>query len=230
MATQKQIDANRRNAQKSTGPKTPEGKRVVAANALRHGLTAESVVIPGEDPQQFEQLRDALRAEHQPVGPTQEILFQQLVVAAWRLRRCRCVEAALFEMFICDTEEEAEEEYSNVPQSARPGFAFRADAAGPNALANLSRYEARAERAFYRALHELQRLRREGTDSSVPSQARETDSLSPAPLDPPICQTNPIEEPPGTALPAEALAKTDSTVPAPPCPSVANPSISSRMT
>ena len=56
MATLKQFEANRRNAQKSTGPKTPEGKSAVSMNALRHGLRARSVVLPGEDRAEFNQL------------------------------------------------------------------------------------------------------------------------------------------------------------------------------
>ena len=56
MTSQKQIAANRRNAAKSTGPKTAEGKQVTRLNALKHGLQAEHVVIPGEDPEEFEAL------------------------------------------------------------------------------------------------------------------------------------------------------------------------------
>src|SRR5450759_5377218 len=55
MATLKQFEANRRNSQKSTGPKTPDGKSAVSMNALRHGLRARSVLLPGEDRNEFNQ-------------------------------------------------------------------------------------------------------------------------------------------------------------------------------
>ena len=74
MATQRQIEANRRNAQRSTGPTTPEGKARSAQNSLTHGLTAASVVISIEDRGDYEELRARLIAEHKPVG-TQELFL-----------------------------------------------------------------------------------------------------------------------------------------------------------
>ena len=62
MSTEKQIEANRRNAQRSTGPKTPERKARSALNALQHGIRSSLAVIPGESPENFETLYDALRA------------------------------------------------------------------------------------------------------------------------------------------------------------------------
>jgi hypothetical protein len=59
MATQKQIEANRRNAQKSTGPKTEAGKATAKFNALKHGMTAEVAVLPHEDKHSYEELRRA---------------------------------------------------------------------------------------------------------------------------------------------------------------------------
>jgi hypothetical protein len=56
MATLKQFEANRRNAQKSTGPNTPEGKAAVSMNTLRHGLRARTVVLPGENREEFDHL------------------------------------------------------------------------------------------------------------------------------------------------------------------------------
>ena len=93
MPSDKQISANRANAQKSTGPKTDAGRATVRLNALRHGLAAESVVIETEDKAQFEESRAAFEAEHQPCGPTENLLLDQIVVAAWRLRRTRAMSA-----------------------------------------------------------------------------------------------------------------------------------------
>jgi hypothetical protein len=66
MASQKQIDANRRNAQKSTGPITEAGKAVAKFNALRHGMTAESAVLPYEDHLAYAMLREALLSHYAP--------------------------------------------------------------------------------------------------------------------------------------------------------------------
>ncbi|MBN2181419.1 MAG: hypothetical protein JW715_05860, partial [Sedimentisphaerales bacterium] len=63
MSTQAQINANRQNAQKSTGPKTAAGKAVSAKNAVKHGLFAEEAVITGENPADFNNLRQELLAE-----------------------------------------------------------------------------------------------------------------------------------------------------------------------
>src|SRR5712672_1617164 len=71
MSSQRQIEANRLNAQKSTGPSTPEGRAAVSLNSLKYGLYAETLILPGEDPAAFEALLDRLDAEHQPATPTE---------------------------------------------------------------------------------------------------------------------------------------------------------------
>ena len=68
MTSEKQIEANRQNARKSTGPRTPEGKAAVRLNALRHGLCSEEILLPGEDEEALRELDEYLRAELQPVG------------------------------------------------------------------------------------------------------------------------------------------------------------------
>ena len=89
MSTQKQIEANRRNALRSTGPKTPEGKARSALNALQHGIRSSLAVIPGESLEEFETLYDAFRADYQPTDSMEEILVRHIASAEWRLRRRR---------------------------------------------------------------------------------------------------------------------------------------------
>src|ERR1700680_4450017 len=96
MATLKQFEANRRNAQKSTGPKTPEGKSAVSMNALRHGLRARTVVLPGEDPTEFHQLCDDLQAEWNPQSRTEQFYVEQMAVSQWKLTRMEVVEVNIF--------------------------------------------------------------------------------------------------------------------------------------
>src|SRR5260370_9796489 len=96
MATLKQFEANRRNAQKSTGPKTLEGKAAVSMNALRHGLRARSVVLPGENREEFNQLCDDLELEWNPQSRTEQFYVEQMAVSQWKLIRMEVVEVNIF--------------------------------------------------------------------------------------------------------------------------------------
>jgi hypothetical protein len=96
MATLKQFEANRRNAQKSTGPKTPEGKAAVSMNALRHGLRARTVVLPGENREEFTQLCDDLEVEWHPQSRTEQFYVEQMAVSQWKLIRMEVSEVNLF--------------------------------------------------------------------------------------------------------------------------------------
>jgi hypothetical protein len=96
MASEKQVRANRRNALKSTGPKTPEGKSAVRLNATTHGLRSQEVLLPGEDPEALKELDENLRAELKPVGELENLFVDGIVAAHWRLRRLRQVEAGIF--------------------------------------------------------------------------------------------------------------------------------------
>src|SRR5437667_6564030 len=96
MATLKQFEANRRNAQKSTGPKTPEGKAAVSMNPLRHGLRARTVVLPGENRDEFNQLCDDLQREWEPQSRTAQFYLEQMAVSQWKLTRMEVAEAGIF--------------------------------------------------------------------------------------------------------------------------------------
>ncbi|MBU2533383.1 MAG: hypothetical protein KKB37_11625 [Alphaproteobacteria bacterium] len=97
VASRKQIDANRLNAQKSTGPRTPAGKALSRANACKHGLTAERVLLPGESAEAFEAFCSEIRAYLSPEGPLEEQLVERAVSLMWRLQRVPEFEAALFQ-------------------------------------------------------------------------------------------------------------------------------------
>lgn len=97
MATQRQIEANRENARKSTGPRTEAGKAASSANALRHGLTAELLVLlTDEDGDAFKRLREGVIADLAPAGALQEVLAERAAVLLWRLDRVARMEAELF--------------------------------------------------------------------------------------------------------------------------------------
>jgi len=96
MTSAAQVLANRSNARKSTGPRTPEGKATAARNAVKHGLLAEQVVIKGEDPAEFECYRDGMLEELAPVGAVEEMLAERAVSLSWRLRRAERLQSAVF--------------------------------------------------------------------------------------------------------------------------------------
>jgi hypothetical protein len=87
MATEAQISANRSNAQKSTGPRTPEGKAIVSQNAITHGLLARAGVIPGEQEHEFQAHREGLLKQLRPASPLEEVLADRIVDLSWRLQR-----------------------------------------------------------------------------------------------------------------------------------------------
>src|SRR5262249_37838704 len=94
MATPQQIEANRRNAQKSTGPTTPEGKDRSRFNALKHGMRARTPVLPGEDSQAFQQRVDSWTLDLKPRTTVEAYLVERAVRASWRLDRADRAETA----------------------------------------------------------------------------------------------------------------------------------------
>ena len=98
MATQKQIEASRRNASKSTGPKSEAGKARSKLNSLKHGLLAKAVVLPQEDVLEFEGLVQALALELGPNGVLEEQLVGCIAANFWRLRRIYQIESEFFEI------------------------------------------------------------------------------------------------------------------------------------
>jgi hypothetical protein len=96
MTSDKQAEANRHNALKSTGPKTPEGKAAVRHNAMRHGLLSKDILLPDEDEAALMELSDHLRNQLQPVGEVESLLVERIISSTWRLRRLGRVEAGIF--------------------------------------------------------------------------------------------------------------------------------------
>jgi hypothetical protein len=102
MTSLKQIEANRRNALKSNGPITPEGKERSRCNAVRHGLTAETVIGSLEDAEDYQAFEEAVIADYDAETPVQRELVLRLASILWRLRRSTAIERALFEAMVGD--------------------------------------------------------------------------------------------------------------------------------
>src|ERR1041384_2411299 len=150
MPTDKQFTANRLNAQRSTGPTSVAGKETASQNALRHGLTSRSVLLPEEDPAEFDALQAQLIEDLHPVGPLQRFLFARIFTAAWRLRRAHLVEQGLFQR----TDDRYNyESHCSYPDLIRRRFEHAA--ACSDSLGKLSRYENSLFRGQLQALKQL---------------------------------------------------------------------------
>ncbi len=100
MASEKQIRANQQNAQQSSGPKSPEGKRTVSGNRLTHGILSNKLLLAGDDPHDYESLLDDLQAQLRPVGVLELSLVEKIAVILWRQRRLVAAETATIELGI----------------------------------------------------------------------------------------------------------------------------------
>ena len=149
------LAANQANAQLSTGPKTPEGKKASSQNALKHGLSAKELVIRPDDQPAFDELHAAYLAELQPKGILETELFNGIVHASWNLRRVRTLEAALFD----GTTDPLEDE-QNEPK-----------------LARLTRYYKRFETTLLRCTREFRTLQ-----TNRAARANSNEKIEEAPL------------------------------------------------
>lgn len=160
MTSEAQIAANRRNAAKSTGPRTDRGKATVARNALRHGLSAEKVLTFDETNGDFQTFLDEQRAAFAPADAIEEQLVERIAFCAWRLRRIYRIEADIIDSWHDSPFAEQEE--------VEIGAVFEGNA---YEIATVSRYETALDRALHRAYVMLERR-----------QAKRRGELVPAPL------------------------------------------------
>jgi hypothetical protein len=98
MTSYRQIEANRRNALKSTGPRTDAGKQASRCNAVRHGLSAETVVGALEDVEDYKAFEAAITADYDAQSAVERELVLRLANLLWRLRRATTMETGLFEI------------------------------------------------------------------------------------------------------------------------------------
>ena len=141
MTTDKQNIANRQNALKSTGPKTPEGKELARKNSIKHGLLSKDLVIREEDSKALQALMDDLFATLQPLGKIEEVLTEKIGSTLWRLQRLISAESKAL----------AEKDWMGELRKLQEAY-------NTSTLSSITRYESNLERTLYRALHELQRI------------------------------------------------------------------------
>ena len=177
MATSKQINANKKNALLSKGPKTDLGKLNSSKNSLKHGLTAKQLVI-GENLKEFEQYRDQMIEALKPVGILQEQVVFKIIDVGFRLRRIGKIEAGIYNQEILHHEAD---EYKNkiaekivfkeedlVQSSDRSinlkGLAFARDCKYGSAILKLNTIEDKLMNKYYRQLDLLKMMQEERYD------------------------------------------------------------------
>ena len=158
MATEAQIQANRLNAEKSTGPRTPEGKEKASQNSLKHGLFAREGVIRGEDWEEYEMHREALLGQLGPASPLEVILATRVVDLSWRLQRAGQNQNEAFGALYDRYRAGAEEPQEPAERGRLLGRMILEDFENEAVLERLQRYERRIESSFYRTLNELRRV------------------------------------------------------------------------
>jgi hypothetical protein len=141
MASAAQIDANRLNAQASSGPTTAAGKATSAANSTQHGLAGRVIFIAGEDPAIFHELYAALTADHGPANLTEELLIYKMTEEFWFGRRAAQLLAAALDL---------NEKQDNAKQ-----------------VALMLRYHTAADRAFHKALDQLRATQKARLTSGI---------------------------------------------------------------
>jgi len=177
MATAKQINANKKNALLSKGPKTDLGKLNSSKNSLKHGLTAKQLVI-GENLKEFEQYRDQMIEALKPVGILEEQVVFKIIDVGFRLRRIGKIEAGIYNQEILHHEAD---EYKNkiaekivfkeedlVQSSDRSinlkGLAFARDCKYGSAILKLNTIEDKLMNKYYRQLDLLKMMQEERYD------------------------------------------------------------------
>jgi hypothetical protein len=174
MATESQIIANRRNAQKSTGPRTRKGRALVSQNAVKHGLLARQAVISSENKDDFDLKRDRILTELAPESPMESILAERIVVLSWRLTRIGCIQAQTIDALNARNTSSPLTKltqslcFKNLKKSQTAPSASANDLAlgrlaikdfsNSRVLDRLLMYERRIENSFYKAILEFQRL------------------------------------------------------------------------
>src|SRR5580704_3855838 len=146
---------NKANAQKSTGPRTEAGKQRSSLNALRHGLTGQTVVLPTEDHSAYERHSQSFLAEYRPKDATETQLVQSLIDTSWRMNRAAAVETNLFSLGIIEMEDRLRANHPEAEAALAMAMAFREQM---RALANISINSQRLARQFERTLAQLRQI------------------------------------------------------------------------
>ena len=172
MSTTAQINANQMNATRSTGPRTPEGKKASSANATRHGLTGKFALLPGEDPEEYAKLLLTYQNEFQPTTGHENFLVTQLAQSRWKMDRTERLQAEAFNQTLTSGDQSQSPDARIVTALSQPATVFD----------RLQRYAAQAERTYLRVHRELTQLRRQLAKDRATALNAHLDHIMTAPL------------------------------------------------
>ncbi len=178
-ATEKQLEANRRNARMSTGPKTPEGKIRASLNAWRHGLTGQVMILPDEDRQAFETFCSAIRKAYKPEGPLELQIAQSIAEDEWRLNRARSIENSVLALGHHTMDAEMECRNTQIHAALTTARTFWRN---PEKFALLSIYEQRISRKLLRNEERLKTLQAERKAEAAEAAKTPEPQVAQAPL------------------------------------------------
>lgn len=148
------VITNRENAEKSTGPRTPEGKEISKYNGLRHGLASPLTVLPWEDQSEYKKLYEGFVAEYTPASPTEEALVKQIADSQWKLLRLEQLEQRVFTKLV----DQASEQGGPVDPFEALANSLLAPGKGSNVLGLLARYQGTLNRQFHQAVNQLRKV------------------------------------------------------------------------
>ena len=125
MSTQRKIDSARANGAKSHGPITEQGRKTSSMNALKHGLTARTVVLSNENGDEYDGLLESYIKDLQPTGPVEMDLVIEMANAKWRQRRLCKIESELFERQMDEQTGQIGADYKSYDEISEQTYAFR---------------------------------------------------------------------------------------------------------
>jgi len=149
---------NRANSQHSTGPRTEAGKQRSRLNAMRHGLTGQTVVLPEDDLDKYQKRNQEFFAEYKPKGPTEMQLVQVLSDTAWRLNRVTVLENSLLSLGIAEHEASVDTDHPQVLTNLAMAKTYREQ---NQVVASLGTHGDRLARLFERTLKQLREIQAE---------------------------------------------------------------------
>ncbi|MEO8052737.1 MAG: hypothetical protein ABI833_20195 [Acidobacteriota bacterium] len=172
MSSRQKRKIDRTNGRKSAGAKSPAGLHASAQNALRHGLTAKTLVLSNESQSKFEELMEGFLRKFNPADEVELELVTEMVAARWRLRRVWLIQTAALDLQMDRMEPEIAEQFEVITQPTRLSLAFTTMANSEKSLELLLRYETTYSRAFDRALKALEKLQRSRLNSTREEELR----------------------------------------------------------
>jgi len=158
MATEKQIEANRRNAQKSTGPRTNSGKALAGRNSRKHGTYEREPLLPGENSHNLDTLVEAYKQRFQPQNPIESDLVFQLAAIQYRLRRAMRLESSIFDFQFDQRVKRLNRLGEPIDRGQLIGATVLGDAANGNALSKIALYEIRLGQRYERTRKQLDQI------------------------------------------------------------------------